>query len=141
MPNAQIQIQVKPYPMKFEDKMLTFALASGIVAADVGKAVAIDTSADCKVKLAGNGDVIFGRLESVENRVNTGQLLGAVALEFVDLLPVADGATIARGDTAVGAGGGAVKRLEGGDPVASTPDYRHNVVLAVVNGFAVVSKI
>jgi hypothetical protein len=93
----------------FEDDMLTFNLASGIVAADVGKAVSVDTSAANTVKLAGDGDEIIGRLETVENRTQEGSLVGAVALRFMQLLPIKSGETVAIGDALIGAGAGEVK--------------------------------
>lgn len=61
-----------------ENDLFTVVLAAGITASDVGKAVAQDTGAANKVKLAGADDVIVGRLEVVENRVQEGVLLGTV---------------------------------------------------------------
>lgn len=65
-----------------EDSQVTWNLASGIVAADVGKAVTIDSSAANTVKLAGDGEAILGRLEVVESRAQEGAaaLTGAVAM-------------------------------------------------------------
>lgn len=93
----------------FEDSMLTFNLASGITASDVGKAVSVDTSANNTVKLAGDGDEIIGRLETVELRTQEGLNVGTVALRFAQLLPIKSGETINVGDGLVGAGSGEVK--------------------------------
>lgn len=128
----------------FEDFIFTFTLASGIVAADVGKAVALDTGADCKVKLAGDGDAIIGRLESVENRLQEGVLVGAVALKFSELLPIKTGLSGANvvvvGSTVVGAGSGEVKARVVSS--AAAPDYTINMVTQIVDtNFAVVTKI
>ncbi|WCD44149.1 hypothetical protein Lumi_010 [Xylophilus phage Lumi] len=56
----------------------TFLLAAGITVADRGKAVAQDPSAPLQCKLAGDGDVVIGRLMSVEDRISEGVLVGAV---------------------------------------------------------------
>lgn len=96
-----------------EHAQLTFNLKSDIVAGDVGKAVAQDTTAANTVKLAGDGDVIVGRLETFENRVQEGILVGAVSLQFLNTLPVKSGLSggdvIALGKFLVGAGAGEVK--------------------------------
>lgn len=58
----------------------TFLGAAGLTAADVGKAVTIDTSAANTVKLAGNGDKILGILEVVEVRTQDSVITCTVAL-------------------------------------------------------------
>ena len=57
---------------------LTCFLATGIVAADVGKPVALDTSANNTVKLAGSGDVIIGNLKTVVTGTTEGINYGTV---------------------------------------------------------------
>ena len=84
------------------DAYLTFNLASGITAADLGKAVTIDSSGNTKVKLAGTGDWIFGRLETVENRVVEGVLVGTIITEGGFRLPKDSGVTVNVGDTVCG---------------------------------------
>lgn len=118
----------------FEAFILTFTLAAGITAADAGKAVALDPTGDNKVKLAADGDTIIGRLEVVENRKVEGQLVGAVALKFANLLPIKTGQTVAVGDTAVGAGGGEIKK-------ATAADHAKNFVAEVIGTNAVVVKV
>lgn len=101
-----------------EDFQFPFALASGIAVADVGKAVALDTSAANTVKLAADGDVIIGRLEVVENRGAAasgtlghsaeGNLIGTVSLyggmTFPYTTDAAESADVpAIGDVIVGA--------------------------------------
>lgn len=117
----------------FEDSIVTMILAAGIVAADVGKAISFGAAANTG-KLAADDDVIIGQLVSVEDRKVEGQLIGAVALRFSNLMPVKAGDTIAFGDTAVGAGNGEVKK-------AAAKNHNANFVAEVANGFAVVVKI
>lgn len=115
------------------DDYLTFNLAAGITTADVGKAVSIDTSAANKVKLCGVGDIIFGRLEVVEQR-SASQLVGTVSIEFSARLPIGAAQVINVGDTVVGFATGTVK-------AAAAPDYTDNVVLEVIGtSYVVVLK-
>lgn len=107
-----------------EDSQFPFLLAAGITSADVGKAVALDTSAANQVKLAGDGDTIIGQLLVVENRVVEGVLVGTIAMEGGIAFDVAVGQTVHLGDTIVGAGGGLVKS-------AATPNMALNYVVEV----------
>lgn len=118
----------------FEDWSFTFNLATGITAADIGKAVSLDTTGNNKVKLAGDGDVIVGMLSTVEDRVVEGQLVGAVELKFANILPIKSGNTVAVGDSVQGAGGGEVKKI-------TTPDYSLNYVVEIQGTNAVVVKV
>ena len=129
MANFHTKVSLRGF--HFEDFHLTFTLAAGIVAADSGKAVSIDTSAPNKVKLAGDGDTIIGRLATVEDRKVEGQLVGAVALKFANTLPIKAGQTVAVGDTVVGAGAGEVKK-------ATAADHSKNFVAEILGGEAVV---
>lgn len=85
----------------------TVYLAAGIVAADVGKPVTLDTTANNTFKLAGADDVVYGNLKVVENRVQEGILVGTV--EFKGGFTWTKSGVVARGDGVVGAGAGAVK--------------------------------
>ena len=87
----------------------TFRLSAGIVAADVGKAVALVPGTANTVRLAADNDIIVGRLESVENRTVEGILVGTVSLKGGLDLPKGSGVTVAVGDYLVGAGAGLVK--------------------------------
>lgn len=107
----------------FEDSQFTFpVLATGITntatgrAAVVGYAVSIDTNVTptygqpVQVKLAADGDEIFGRLEILEDRSQDGLgLLGTVSLRFVGALPLKASETPAPGSSLLGAGAGEVK--------------------------------
>lgn len=117
----------------FEDSILTCILTAGIVAADIGKAVSFGAAANT-VKLAGDGDTIIGRLETVEDRKVEGQLVGAVSFRFANLLPIKSGETVAAGDTVQGAGAGEVKKT-------TTADHSKNFVAEVIGSNAVVVKI
>lgn len=67
-----------------EDWILTMKLATAVVVADVGKAMAADTVAN-RAKLCGDNEPIIGRLETFENR-QSGKV-GAVSLKGVYKLP------------------------------------------------------
>lgn len=129
MANFHTKVSLRGF--HFEEWILTFTLAAGITANDVGKAVSF--SGVNTVKLAADGDTIIGKLATVEDRKVEGQLVGAVELKFADLLPIKAGQAVAAGDTVVGAGGGEVKK-------AATADHSKNVVMEVIGSNAVVIK-
>jgi hypothetical protein len=81
-----------------EDSAYSFLLASGIVQADIGKAVTLDSSAANTVKLAGDADPILGRLESVEARTAEGVTVGTVVLNGAFDFPVNPDATASSPD-------------------------------------------
>ena len=85
----------------------TVYLTAGTVAADVGKPVTLDTTADNTFKLAGANDVVYGNLKVVENRVQENILVGTV--EFKGGFTWTKSGVVAIGDGVVGAGAGAVK--------------------------------
>lgn len=100
-----------------------FYLAAGTVAADVGKAVALDSTAANTVKLAGDGDAIIGKLVTVEDRSVEGVLVGTVALRG-GFRFTGEG-VIAVGDSVVGsATAGTVK-------AAVAADHSDNMVVEV----------
>lgn len=86
-----------------------FYLASGLAVTDVGTPVALDTSADNTVKKAADGDVIFGILQSFEDRVQEGVKTGSVHLMGGFRLTYKSGDAVAKGDYVVSAGSGEVK--------------------------------
>lgn len=93
-----------------DDFQYVFFIATGITAADQGKAVTIDTTAVNTVKLAGDNDRILGRLEVVEIRVQEGTSLGTVSLMGGLDFPPKAGYVAASGDNLVGAAGGLVQK-------------------------------
>ena len=119
-----------------EDFSWTFNLAAGIVAADVGKPVAIDTSAANKVKLAGADDHVIGRLEVVEDRVGEGILVGTVMLKGSLKFAKQVGNTINIGDTVVGDGSGGVKAMDLAALVDSTTGTANGTVVDVGAAFS-----
>lgn len=123
----------------FEDFHLTVNLSGMNAVTDsrtvVGKAVAIDATAPNTFKLAGNDDVIVGRLVSFENRIGQAEgVVGTVAFKFASTLPIATGETVIVGNTVVGAGDGEVK-------AAGAANYAMNMVVAIEGTNAVVLKL
>lgn len=106
-----------------EDCIKTFNVSGGVTAADVGKAVTLDTTAANTVKIADDGDVILGRLETVEVR-SSSQRVGAVAMCGSFRLPIGAN-VVAVGDTLQGAASGVCKKL-------TTANWALNVVVELV---------
>lgn len=121
----------------FPDFTFTMLVSGTVTAADVGKAVALDTTAPNTVKLAGDNDAIFGRLETFEDREQEGIKVGAVSRKFRTVLPTAAAVTV--GAEVVGsATAGAVK------PAGTQPaeGLKSNRVIEVLTGNrAVVEKL
>lgn len=115
----------------FNDFFVTMNMPTTVVKADEGKAVSLDTTAN-KAKLAADDAVIIGRLEVVEVRSST-QVLGTIALKFINTLPIKTGETVAVGDTVIGAGSGEVK-------AAMAANHNANFVVEVDGSLAVVVK-
>lgn len=99
---------------------------------DIGKAVSL-TANPAEVKLAADGDAIYGRIFQVEDRSQEGLVTVTVETRFRKRLPKAGATTMAIGDTAVGAGAGLVKSAGTDDPTA-------NIVLAVATDYVIVEK-
>lgn len=124
---------VVTYQFSFEDFTFTYNLDAAITAADVGKAVMLDTSGPNKVKLATDNAVVFGRLETFENRTQEGMKVGAVSRKFRSKLPTTG--VVAVGDTVTGsATAGVVKASTG------TDSTYENTVVEVGTGYAIVEK-
>lgn len=79
--------QIVSRGFSFEDFKFTYFVSGTVTAADAGKAVALDTAAANTVKLAGDNDVIFGRLEVYEDRAVLGVKVGTVSRKFKDIVP------------------------------------------------------
>lgn len=90
-----------------------FYVSGSPTQSDVGKAVSLDTTAANTVKLAADGDPIFGVLVSLEDRTVEGIKIGAVATKGGFKLPVVSGGAgaISVGSEVQGAGSGEVKVL------------------------------
>jgi hypothetical protein len=103
------------------------------VTAASGKVVSQDTAAASTVKLAADGDAIFGRVRTVENRAVLGFKTAAIQRKFKEKVPTAAGYTApAVGDRLIGGGAGTVKKATAntGAGVPSDP-----IVVEVFTGF------
>lgn len=120
--------------MTHEKFHYAFYLASGITSDDVGKAVALDSSAPNTVKLAGDGEQIIGKLVTREDRTVEGVLVGTVELRGGFRFTKADAApAINVGDTVVGAGDGEVK-------AAAAADHSDNMVVEVDGDYVIIVR-
>lgn len=121
----------------FEDFIFTYKISGAVTAADVGKAVTIDRTAANTMKLAGDNDPVFGRLETFEDRTQEGIKVGAVSRKFRANLPSTGTLTV--GDNVTGsATAGVVKAstANSGADVENLP-----TVIEVGTGFVVVEKL
>jgi len=113
------------------------AMADDTAAAAMsGKVVSLDTTAAGTVKLAADGDAIFGRVYVAEKRTTLGMNVASVARKFKERVPTAAGyAAPAVGDRVIGGGNGTVKKAtaNAGAGVPSDP-----VVIEVGTGYVIV---
>jgi hypothetical protein len=119
---------VRLFSIKNEQSNRTWNISGTVSKADEGKALALDTTAQNTVKLAGDGDTIIGRMEIYEDR-------GVCTMQhhFTEKLPKDAATVIAIGDTVVGAGGGLVK-------AGATKAAALNYVCEVQDKFVVVIR-
>ena len=125
MPLAQ-GVTVAGLPV--EAFQITFNLAAGITAADVGKLVAFSTAADNTVALPADDGVACGVLMTFEDRVTEGIRVGTVGLKGG--YRVATTGAVTRGQTLVGS---ATAGIGKGATLAAGATNR---VTAVGTGFA-----
>jgi hypothetical protein len=117
-----------------DDFLFTYNVSGSVTTDDVGKAVSQDTGAASTVKLAADNDVIFGRLETYENRIT----VGTVARKLKCKLPATAGHGITVGKRVIGAGAGLVKL----DPAGSGAGLVSNpLVIEVGTDFVVVEAL
>jgi len=130
---------VVSYGFPLDDDTFTY-LITGLAQTDdaaasaAGKAVTQDKTKAAAVKLAGDGDEIFGRVFQAENRAVQGFMTAAVQRRFKEKLPAAAGHGIALGDSVVGAGAGLVKKADAGAGLRT-------VVVEVFNDAVVVERL
>lgn len=93
-----------------EDAQYTWLLAAAIVAANVGSAVSGVAGTANTVKLAADGERIYGRLETYEDRKVEGMKTGTVNTNAGVIFPLKAADAMAPGDTAVGGGAGTVRK-------------------------------
>jgi hypothetical protein len=121
-----------------DDFLFTYNVSGSVTTDDVGKAVSQDTGAASTVKLAADNDVIFGRLETYENRITLGITVGTVARKLKCKLPATAGHGITVGKRVIGAGAGLVKL----DPAGSGAGLVSNpLVIEVGTDFVVVEAL
>ena len=119
-----------------EDFTFTYFITGNPSTTDiVGKAVAIDPAARGSVKLAADGEMVFGRIYQYEDRTQQGgSKVVSVERKFRKRLPKTAPA-IAIGDEVVGGGDGLVRAI------GATPAGRErNFVIDVGPDYAVVEK-
>lgn len=127
---ATIGVGVSLRGIEHEEFHYPFNLASAVTADDVGKPVALDATAANTVKVAGDGEVIVGKLATYENRAIEGIKVGAVALKGG--FKFTKSGTIAVGDSVQGAAtSGSVKKL-------TSADYSLNMVVESGTDYVVV---
>lgn len=126
--------QVVSHGFSFESAAFTYLVSGAVTAADVGKAVALDITATNTVKLASDNDIVFGRLETFEDRAVLGIKVGAVSRQFKAKFP-RTAAAITVGQSVTGSATlGSVK-------AATAQDTNRNIVVEVGADFVVVEKI
>ncbi len=131
MPGAINSVKVQSIPM--DDWHFTFILHASITAADVGKAVALDTTAEATVKLAGDNEAIFGRLETFEDRVVEGIKVGTVATKGIMRVPYTGSVVV--GTVLVGsATAGSVKPAADAAAAGAQPQARIALDIDATNG-------
>lgn len=119
----------------FEDFTFTRFITGTVDASCVGKAVAIDNTADGSVKLAGDGDEVYGRIYQYEDRTQEGVKVVTCERKFIKRLPKATATVVNRGDHVVGAGNGLVKSATAGAGAA------RNHALVVGSDYVIVEKL
>lgn len=92
-----------------QDFRFTFRLTAGMVAADIGKPVALSTAANNTVKLPADGEVIIGRLLTYRNLTTEGIIVGTVELKGGFRFDTTGGAVAVGGSVVGSATAGAVK--------------------------------
>lgn len=126
--------KVVSYGFPLDDFVFTYNLAAGIGQNELGYALTLDTSAPSKMKLAGNGAPIHGRLFQAEDRsMQGGGLTGSVQRKFKEKLLAVAGHAIVAGDSVCGSATPGVVReaVVGTDPIT-------NIVVEVLTGNYVV---
>lgn len=119
----------------FEDFTFTYYITGnpdpdGIV----GKAVTHDPAAPGSVRLAADGEHVFGRIYQYEDRTQQGGgKTVSVERKFRRRLPKLGATVVALGDTVVGAGDGLVRSAAAADPEINT-------VIQVETDYVVVEK-
>lgn len=109
---AQIGNGVTLRGLEVSSDYVTVNLDPAITEADEGKALAVSASGANLFKLAGDGDIIRGFLDKVENREIEGVVVGSMCTRGWFKLPLAEDDAATYGDSIVGAGDGLVKKAD-----------------------------
>ena len=126
--------KIVSYGFPLDAFTFTYKLPITITQLDLGKAVTLDVTAACAMKLSVDGSPINGRLFSIENRTNQGAgYTGAVQRRFKEKLPAAIGHPIVVGDSVCGSAvPGEVRKI------ATEP--KTNLVVEIGTDFVVVES-
>lgn len=117
----------------------TFADEAAVKATE-GYAVSQDTAAASTVKLAADGEAIFGRIYVAEDRKVLGVRTASVQRQFKERLPAGTGHGILVGGAVVGAGAGLVRAVNTGVAAEVTAGAR-TVVVETGDDFVVVERL
>lgn len=109
---AQIGNGVTLRGLEVSSDYVTVNLDPAITEADEGKALAVSASGANLFELAGDGDIIRGFLDKVENREIEGVVVGSMCTRGWFKLPLAEDDAATYGDSIVGAGEGLVKKAD-----------------------------
>lgn len=112
----------------FPDFTFTMNVSGTVTLADVGKAVALDPATPNTVKLAGDNDVIYGRLETYEAGGLDGLKVGAISRKFRAILPTTGTVTV--GQMVSGSATAGVAKAMGTQPAENLKSNRVIEVLA-----------
>jgi hypothetical protein len=143
MPYTPNGVQMEGFPFgifTFTYLLTGVAATDDAVAATAGKAVSLDTAAAGSVKLAADGEEIFGRVYVAENRAVSGVRVASIARKFKERLPATAGHAIAVGNRVVGAGAGLVRKVATGVPAEVTAGAG-NVVVETGTDYVIVEKL
>ncbi len=116
------------------DFAFTMFLAAGHGLSDadlIGRVVSLDVTADATVKVAADGDPIYGRIFQVEDRSQEDVVTVTVETRFRKRLKKLEATVFTRGASAVGSGAGLVKAA-----AASSK----NIVLAFGTDYVIVDQ-
>lgn len=131
-PNAVVS-----HSFSFPEFTFTMNVSGAVTLADVGKAVALDATAPNTVKLAGDNDHIFGRLETFESGGLDGLKVGAISRKFRAVLPTSGAVTV--GQELVGSATAGVAKAAGTQPAEGAKSNR--VIEVLTGNRAVVEKL
>lgn len=114
-----------------DDFIYTMLASEPITVADIGKCVSLDPAVASGVRLAGDGDPIYGRIYQVEDRSQENITTVTVETKFRKRVKLLAGEAPTIGNSIVGAGDGFVK---------AAPTANGSVILDVSSDYVIVEK-